>query len=74
MTNLTKAQRGELQALSEVNAVVGKSFIMRCHWHESGYRGLVRAGLVEWGDPPASFDKKRYAGTQITQAGRDALK
>lgn len=71
---LTKAQREELFALKETNDVVGQSFLMRRHWHESGYSSLVRRGLVAWGDPPAGFDKRMFAGVEITEAGREALR
>ncbi|MCG8271618.1 hypothetical protein MIC97_08895 [Aquamicrobium sp. NLF2-7] len=70
---LTEAQREELFALKETNDLVGPSFLMRHHWHESGYQTLVRRGLVVWGDPPEGFDKRMFAGVEITEAGRAAL-
>lgn len=70
---LTEAQREELFALKETNDIVGKSFLMRSHWHETGYSSLVRRGLVAWGDPPAGFDKRMFAGVTITAAGREVL-
>lgn len=71
---LTEAQREELFALKETNDVVGQSFLMRRHWHESGYRTLVRRGLVSWGDPPKGVNKHMFAGVEITDAGRAALR
>jgi hypothetical protein len=71
---LTKAERAELDALREMNDVLNRpSFLMRCHWHESGYRKFARAGLVVWGDAPEGFDNRRFAGAMITDAGRKAL-
>ena len=71
---LSEAQREELFALKETNDVVGRSFLMRRHWHVSGYRTLVRRGLVSWGDPPKGFNKRMFAGVEITPAGRAALR
>lgn len=70
---LTAEQWEELAALQETNDIVGKSFLMRSHWHKTGYGSLVRRGLVAWGDPPAGFDKRVFAGVEITPAGRRAL-
>jgi hypothetical protein len=71
---LTDEQREELSALASINKALGrKSFIARRHWHESGYASLVRRGFVRWTSPPKGFDKKRFAGTHITPAGRAAL-
>lgn len=70
---LTEAQREELLALKETNDLVGPSFLMRKHWHETGYASLVRSGLVTWGDPPVGFDKRIFAGVTITAAGREAI-
>lgn len=74
MPILTNTEREELYALREVNDVTKRpSFIMRFHWHESGYASLVRRGLVKWGNPPKGFDKRKFAGTRITKAGRAIL-
>ena len=71
---LSEGQIAELEALRQNNdALKGPSFIMRFHWRESGYCTLVRRGLVKWGAPPAGFDPKRFAGTEITEAGCKAL-
>lgn len=70
---LTDEQRDELEALAQVNKVLkSRSFIMRFHWR-GGYSKLVRSGLVEWMDPPEGFDKRRFAGIQITAKGRKAI-
>ena len=71
---LTATEREELFALKETNDVVGVSFIMRSHWRESGYCSLARRGLVKWGKAPSGFDNRRFAGVEITPAGRQALK
>lgn len=47
--------------------------VVRSHWHESGYRQLVRKGLVHWGDPPATFSRRRFAGIEISTFGRLTL-
>lgn len=74
-SKLTPEHLEELDALKETNeALNGPSFIARHHWHESDYRLLVRRGLVQWGDPPSGFDKRRFAGTLITPAGLSALR
>lgn len=52
---LTEAQREELFALKETNDLVGPSFLMRHHWHESGYQTLVRRGLVVWETRPKAL-------------------
>lgn len=71
---LSAADFEELDALREMNdAVKGPSFLMRKHWHETGYRRFARAGLVKWGDPPKGFTRKIFAGVTITDAGRAAL-
>ena len=65
----------ELETLRHVNdALGGPSFIDKIHWEQSGYKYLVEAGFVEWGDPPKGFDAERFAGTMITEKGRKALK
>lgn len=66
---LTDEQREELEALDHINKIIGKSFIMRFHWRE-GYQSLVRRGLVKWTAPPRGFDRRRFAGIQITAKGR----
>lgn len=70
---LTTAEREELFALAEANDLMGgPSFLLRRHWHESGYGSLVRRGLVDWGLPPSGFSGD-FAGVSITPAGRAAL-
>ncbi len=73
LSDLTNEEIAELRALAKTNDVVGTSFLMRCHWHQSGYQKFARRGLVTWGDPPPGFDKRRFAGVTITLAGRSAL-
>ena len=64
----------ELAALKYVNDTVGgPSFIAKIHWEQSGYKYLVEAGFVKWGDPPKGFGAERFAGTTITKKGREAL-
>jgi hypothetical protein len=71
---LTAADHKELDALRHFNDVLsGAAFMPRRAWRESGYCRYVRAGLVEWGDPPEGFDPRRFAGATITPAGRSAL-
>jgi len=70
---LTSEERAELSALAKFNdAVSGPSFIMRRHWRGDIGR-LARRGLVKWGDPPKGFTKTKFAGVEITPAGRAAL-
>ncbi len=72
MTLSTEDQE-ELRALARVNDITkGPSFIMRTHWRTQ-YQRLVQKGLVIWGDPPAGFDRNRFAGTTITPLGRAAI-
>jgi hypothetical protein len=75
MGKLSNEDLAELHAVREVNDATGgkPAFIMRHHWHESGYARLVRRGLIQWGDPPQGFDRRRFAGTTITDEGRKAL-
>ena len=64
----------ELRALAWMNDTLkGPSFVLRLHWRLSGYATMVRRGLVAWGDPPEGFDRRKFAGTTITQKGRDYL-
>ncbi len=67
---LTKKEREELSALAHINDVLkGPSFMWRPNWHGM-YKRLVRGGYVHWGDPPAGFDKRDFAGTTVTKKGR----
>lgn len=70
---LTEAEREELDALRRTCDVLDRTFLLRSHWNESGYRRLVRSGLVDWIDPPEGFDRRKFAGARITPAGRAAL-
>jgi hypothetical protein len=73
MKELSTDDREELAALAQINAVMrGPSFMSRSKWR-SLYQRLVRRGLVTWGKPPAGFDPKRFAGTEITAAGLAAI-
>lgn len=74
MGRLSSDDIEELSALQSMNdALNGPSFLMRSHWRESAYRRLVSRGLAAWGDPPPGFDKRKFAGVTITDAGRQAL-
>jgi hypothetical protein len=70
---LRSAEIAEIAALRRANdRLGGPSFVRRFHWQIT-YRRLVRRGLVAWGAPPAGFDRRRWAGTTITNAGRVLL-
>lgn len=74
LTDLTEEQLEELRALAAVNFYTqGPSFMMRSHWRGL-YQPLVQRGLVAWGDPPEGFDKRQFAGTMVTEAGRAILR
>ena len=69
---LTDEQRDELQALRKTNDELGHASFS--HRSQLGfYRPLIDAGLVEWGDPPLTFDPRTFAGATITAKGRDVL-
>lgn len=70
--SLTVGERAELQAVHETNcAVKGPTFIGRDHF--GLYRPLIVAGLIDWGPPPGSFSKSRYAGLTVTPKGMSFL-
>lgn len=72
--NLSPEDIEELSALKKMNDITGgPSFLMRSHWKDR-YGRLVRWGLVIWGDPPEGFDRRKFAGTTITEAGREAVR
>lgn len=74
MITLTDEERAELSALAHVNDIMkGPSFLLRGHWRWSGYGRFVRNGLVLWGDPPDGFDRRQFAGTTITDKGRELI-
>ena len=72
--DLTAEQLEELDALAETNSAInGPSFLMRHFYRDPMIGPLVRHGYIAWGPPPDGFDPKRFAGTTITDKGREAL-
>jgi hypothetical protein len=73
MMELSENQIAELSSLAETNKDVGgPTFMGRHHWR-GFYDGLVRAGLVSWGDPPQGFGRKYFAGAEVTEKGKKYL-
>lgn len=70
---LTDEERDELAALARFNAALrGPIFTDRSNWHGALGR-LARRKLLTWGNPPSGFTKSKFAGIEITPAGRAAL-